>query len=159
MIRRSKVMRQAELRLRSRSAGVTMLELLVVLAIIAIIASFAFPSYMNYVAETKRTAATATLLQIADRQQYFFMDNKSFASDLTDLGYSSDPVVISDDNAESDSADMNSIYSISLSDVTNTTFTLTAAPLHGQLERDADCGSLTLDQAGVRGSAGNDCWN
>jgi type IV pilus assembly protein PilE len=141
------------------SAGVTILELLIVVAIIAIIASFAYPSYMGQVVRTKRTAATATLLQIANRQQQFFMDQKSYTADLTDLGYGSDPFVISDDGTTSLAEDPRSVYSLSLSNVAATTYTITAAPLHGQLSQDIACGSLTLDQAGVRGSDGVDCWN
>ena len=56
--------------------GVTLLELLIVVAIVAMISAFAYPSYMTYVVNTKRTAATTTLMRIADRQQQFFMDNK-----------------------------------------------------------------------------------
>jgi type IV pilus assembly protein PilE len=51
--------------------GVTLLELLIVVAIISMIAAIAYPSYTRYVVNTKRTAATTTLLQIADRQQQF----------------------------------------------------------------------------------------
>ena len=160
MIMSKKKMTTHSLSLRQpRIAGVTMLELLIVLAIIAIIASFAYPSYMGHVVKTKRTAATATLVQVADRQQQFFMDRKSYTSDLTDLGYASDPLVISDDGTTSTATDELSVYSISLSNVAATTFTITAVPLHGQLSRDSNCGSLTLDQAGVRGSAATDCWN
>jgi len=140
-------------------AGVTMLELLIVLAIISIIASFAYPSYLDYVGRAKRTAATATLLQISDRQQQFFMDRKSYTSDLTDLGYVSDPLIISDDGTTSIATDPQSIYTIALSGVATTTYVITAVPLHGQLQRDSECGSLTLDQAGNRGSDGIDCWN
>jgi type IV pilus assembly protein PilE len=141
-----------------RIAGVTMLELLIVIAIIGIIASFAYPSYLDYVARAKRTAATSTLMQISNRQQQFFMDSKSYTSDLTDLGYPSDPLVISDDGTTSIATDLESVYTVSLSNVAATTYTITAVPLHGQLARDSACGSLTLNQAGNRGSAGIDCW-
>ena len=53
--------------------GFTLVELLIVVAIIALISVIAYPSYMNYVVNTKRNAATNTLLQIADRQQQFFL--------------------------------------------------------------------------------------
>ena len=66
--------------------GITLLELMIVVVIIAIIASIGYPSYMRYVVNTKRTAATSTLLQVADRQQQFFMDNKRFAADLIRQG-------------------------------------------------------------------------
>jgi type IV pilus assembly protein PilE len=142
-----------------KESGVTMLELLIVVAIIAIISSYAYPSYMNHVAKTKRTAATSMLLQMADRQQQFFMDNKTYAADLTDLGFSADPFVINDGGVASTDEDLQSVYSISMSNVATTTYTITADPLHGQKVRDANCGSLTLNQAGVRASGGDDCWN
>ena len=74
--------------------GVTLIELMIVIVILAVIASFAYPSYMNYVVDTKRTAAASILLQVADRQQQFFMDNKRFTNDLTNLGFTANPLVI-----------------------------------------------------------------
>ena len=143
-----------------RQQGVTLMELLIVVAIISILSAIAYPSYTRYVVNTKRTAATSTLLQIADRQQQFFMDNKRFAANLTDLGYTADPYVIADDGTTTVAGDGEAVYSISLSNVAATTYTATAAPLHGQLARDTACGSLTLNQAGVKGKSGasSDCW-
>ena len=142
--------------------GVTLIELLIVLIIIALIASFAYPSYRAYVVDTKRTAATSILLQVADRQQQFYMDNKRFTNDLTNLGFANNPLVIADDGSVmANAASPASTYSVSLSNVAATTFTVTAAPLHGQAAGDADCGSLTLNQAqlkGASGGGGNDCW-
>ena len=140
--------------------GITLLELLIVVAIISMIAAFAYPSYMRYVVNTKRTAATSTLLQIADRQQQFFMDNKRYANDLTALGFAANPLVVGDDGRPLPGGDPDSVYAISLSNVAVTTYTITAAPLNGQLSRDTDCGSLALNQAGARGNSGggDDCW-
>ena len=141
-----------------KQGGITLLELMIVVAIVALLTSIAYPSYMRYVVSSKRTAATSALLRIADRQQQFFMDNKSYANDLTDLGFDANPYVIADDGTSSGSGD--SVYSISLSNVTATTYTLTAAPLYGQLTRDTACGSLTLNQIGDKGSSGggDNCW-
>lgn len=144
---------------KNQQRGITLLELMIVVAIVAMISSFAYPSYMRYVTNSKRTAASSALLQIADRQQQFFMDNKTYANDLTDLGFAADPWVIADDGKSSAAGDPDSVYTIALSNVAATTYTITAAPLHGQL-RDTKCGSLTLDQAGSRGSTTGDdgCW-
>jgi type IV pilus assembly protein PilE len=100
------------------------------------------------------------LLQVADRQQQFFMDNKSFADDLTDLGFTADPYVVSEDGESTVAGDGKAVYSISLSNVAATTWTATAAPLQGQLKRDTYCGSLSLTHAGTKGNSGSstDCW-
>lgn len=142
-----------------KQAGITLVELMIVVAILAMIAAFAYPSYERYVTNSKRTAATSALLQIADRQQQFFMDNKTYANDLTDLGFAANPWVIADDGTASTAGNTESVYTIALSNVAATTFTITAAPLHSQL-RDSKCGSLTLDQAGTRGAStgSDDCW-
>lgn len=147
-------------RMRNTQRGITMMELLIVVAIISMLAAIAYPSYMQYVVNTKRTMATTTLLQIADRQQQFFMDNKRFTGDLTNLGFGANPYVVSDDGNSAAAGDGDAIYSFSLSNVAATTYTITAAPLHGQLARDTDCGSLTLNQGGSRGNSagGDDCW-
>ncbi|MCH7831122.1 MAG: type IV pilin protein [Proteobacteria bacterium] len=145
---------------KRRQPGFTLLELMVVVAIVSILAALAYPSYMQYVIKTKRTAATSVLLRVADRQQQFFMDNKSYTNNLTNLGFAADPLIVSDEGNSVPAGDPEAVYSVSLSAVTAITFMATAAPMNGQLSRDTKCGSLTLDQAATRGnSAGGDgCW-
>jgi type IV pilus assembly protein PilE len=145
---------------RARQLGVTLLELMIVVAIVSMIAAFAYPSYTEYVVNTKRTAATTTLLQIADRQQQFFMDNKSFSGDLTALGFASNPLYVSDDGNSVPAGDADAVYLFTLANVAPTTYTAIAAPLAQQLVRDTDCGTLTLNQAGVQDAlaGGDDCW-
>ena len=143
-----------------KQKGITLIELMVVVAIIAIIAAFAYPSYERYVVRAKRAVAQNALLQVADRQQQFFMDNKQFAADLTNLGFAANPYVVDDDGSSTVASDTDAVYSVSLSNVTATTWTATAAPVQGQLSRDTDCGSLTITQAGAKGQSGsgNSCW-
>jgi len=140
--------------------GFTLIELMVVIIIIAIISAIAYPSYTQYIVDTKRTAATSVLLQIADRQQQFFMDAKTYSADLTNLGYPSNPQEISDDGRAIAAGDAYNVYSVALSNVTVTTYTITATPLNAQLSRDTDCGALTFDQSGAKGAGGSvdDCW-
>jgi type IV pilus assembly protein PilE len=143
-----------------RQFGITLIELMVVVAIIAIISAFAYPSYSRYVVKGKRAVAQSTLLQIADRQQQFFMDNKRYAADLTDLGFPANPHVVDDDGNSTVAGNSQAVYSLSLSNVTATTWTVTAAPLHGQLSRDTYCGSLSITHAGAKGKTGaaDNCW-
>ena len=144
----------------SRQLGITLLELMIVVAIISMVAAFAYPSYTDYVVNTKRTAATTALLRIADRQQQFFMDNKSYSNDLTALGFAANPLIIGDDGVSVAAGDADGVYTISLSNVAAISYTITAAPLYGQLSRDTECGSLTMTQAGSRGNSagGAGCW-
>jgi len=148
------------LKSQSTQRGVTLLELMIVVVIVALIAAFAYPSYSRYVVNTKRTAATTTLLQIADRQQQFFMDNKSYTGSLTNLGFASDPLYVSDDGNSVAAGDADAVYIFSLVNVGATTYTALAAPLAEQLARDTHCGTLTLNQTGTRDAlaGGNDCW-
>ena len=143
-----------------KQRGITLLELMIVVGIIAVVSAFAYPSYTQYIVNTKRAVATSVLLQVADRQQQFFIDNKQFTNDMTDLGFAADPLILKDDGTDTNAADGDAVYSIALSNVVAVGYTVTAAPLHGQASRDTDCASLTLNQAGVRGnSAGGDkCW-
>ena len=56
--------------------------------------------------------------------------------------------------------DSDTVYVFGLANVAATTYTAVAAPLAGQLKRDTDCGTLTLNQSGARAATGtaDDCW-
>lgn len=145
--------------LKRREAGVTLIELLIVVVMIAILGAIAFPQYRDYVIRSNRAVAKSMLLQVADRQEQFFTDRKTYAADMTDLGYPADPFVV-DRAARTAPADGgDAIYQIALSDEGATTFTLTATSLNGQTDDD-ECVTMTLNQAGQRAStpAGGDCW-
>lgn len=143
-----------------RQAGVTLIELMVVVAIVAAIFAFAFPSYERYIVRAKRAVGQNVLMQVADRQQQFFMDNKRFAADLTNLGFGANPFIVDDDGAGTVAGDVDAVYSVALSNVTATTWTATATPVGAQLSRDTFCGNLTINQAGAKGKSGaaDNCW-
>ena len=143
-----------------RQAGVTLIELMIVIVIIAIIASAAYPLYTQYVVRAKRSVGTTMLLQVADRQQPYFMDHKRYASSLESLGFTSNPFMMNDQGTLVADGDPKRIYGISLSDTTATTYTATAEPQENQAEKDTQCASLTLTHAGEKGQSGSGtkCW-
>ena len=145
---------------RSSCRGATLLELMVVVAIIAIVAGIGYPSYMNYITRANRTAAKSLLLQVADRQEQFFANNKRYADDLTDLGYGANGFMINDQGAPTADGAGDRIYRITLSNTTPVTFTVNAAPQLRQANHDTQCQSLTLTHAGMRGQTGpsTECW-
>ncbi len=143
-----------------RQAGVTLIELMIVIVIIAIIASSAYPLYTQYVVRAKRSVGTSMLMQVADRQQQYFMDNKRYASSLESLGYTSSPFMMNDEGKLVGDADPKRIYDISLSDTSATSYTATAEPQENQADKDTKCMSLTLTHTGEKGHSGSgtNCW-
>jgi type IV pilus assembly protein PilE len=143
-----------------RQAGVTLIELMIVIVIIAIIASAAYPLYTQYVVRAKRSVGTTMLLQVADRQQQYFMDHKRYASSLESLGFTSNPFMMNDQGTLVADGDPKRIYGISLSDTTATTYTATAEPQENQANKDTQCASLTLTHTGEKGQSGSGtkCW-
>lgn len=143
-----------------RQRGVTLMELLIVVAIIAIISTVAYPSYTQFVTRSKRTAGTSVLMQIADRQQQFFMDNKRYAGSLTSLGYADDSIMVDEEGQVVTTASDDRVYNVQISASNIVTYELTATPQLKHAEKDTDCGKLTLTHTGERGQSGsgNRCW-
>ena len=145
-------------------AGVTLLEILIVVVIVSIISTVAYPSYVQHITKTKRTTAQSALLQVADRQQQFFMDNKRYETSLANLGFADNPLWLDDAGERVPPGDPDSVYAIVLVNVLPTSFMAVAVPIGMQRTRDAECGVMTLDQAGVRqtfpldGTTEEDCW-
>ncbi|MBN1239360.1 MAG: prepilin-type N-terminal cleavage/methylation domain-containing protein [Gammaproteobacteria bacterium] len=144
--------------MNNRMLGVSLLELLVAVAIVGILGSIAYPSYVRYVVRANRAVAKTVLVQVADRQEQYFADNKRYANDLTQLGYQSNGFMVDDGGATVAAGDPNRIYQITLSNLSAVTFTASAAPQQAQASRDTECQTLTLTHTGARGGASANCW-
>jgi type IV pilus assembly protein PilE len=136
---------------RDTGRGFTLIELMIVVAVIAIITIVAFPAYNAYIERARRSDARNALMEAASRQQQFRVDNKTFGSALASIGYLS-------------SITPDGFYVLSLGNVTNNTFTMTATATGPQL-RDEKCRAFRITQTGSRtaldsGSADNtdECW-
>ena len=128
--------------------GFTLIELLVAVAIISILAGVAYPSYMDYVLKSKRSEAQSILLDIANRQEMYYLDHHQYASNLkTELGLSTDPFITE-----------NGYYSVSSSSATATIdFTLTATAINTQA-KDSDCAKLEINQNLKKTATTDGCW-
>ncbi|GAB3092386.1 type IV pilin protein [Aestuariicella hydrocarbonica] len=143
-----------------RETGFTLIELMIVVAIIAVLSSIAIPSYQNYVQKSNRSVARGALLEVAGRQEQFFVNNNQYATLLTQLGYDATTVGLSSE-AETVGAG-SGVYNLSFSATpTATTFTVQAVPTNQQ-SGDTTCETLTLNNLGVKTESGSgsvsDCW-
>lgn len=132
-----------------RAQGFTLIELLIVVATIAVILAIAIPNYQDYMTKSRRSDAKTLLLDIAAREEQFFLDNRSYTGDLGSLLYQ--------ENDDGSVSTDNGYYHISVTSSTATSFTLTAVPQGAQASD--TCGNLTLTEAGVTGQSGSgNCW-
>ena len=119
------------------SGGFTLIEVMITVVIVAILASIALPSYRQYIVRSKRSAAQAQMMDIANRQQQFLIANRSYADKtaLTTSGYSLPAEVSS-----------NYSYDVTLQDSGPPTFTITFTAIGSQ----AGDGNLGLTSEGVK---------
>ncbi|MGO4392636.1 type IV pilin protein [Variovorax sp. M-6] len=69
--------------LRCRSAGFTLIEVMIVVAIIAILASVALPSYQNYVRRGQQAEAFNSLSNFRARMEQYYQDNRKYGAGTT----------------------------------------------------------------------------
>jgi len=143
-----------------KARGFTLIEVMIAMVIIGILASMAYPAYRDYVVRTQRDLAKSAILQVLDRQEQFFIDNKAYANDVTVLGFDASPFAIGRNSEIVDASDPDRVYSISLTNASATAFTIVAVPQLGQATDDTDCGTLSVTNLGVKSAsgAGDRCW-
>lgn len=70
---------------RTKQKGFTLMELMIAVVVVSILAAIAYPSYTQYVVRANRSEVQQFMLEIASRQQQYFMDVRSYGT-LTQLG-------------------------------------------------------------------------
>ena len=125
-----------------RQSGFTLIEVMIVVVIVAILASVALPAYQDSVRKGRRASAQGFLLEVAQREQQYFIDGRTFTSNLSDMSIS-----VPDDVAK--------YYSVSVELAAGPPpdFTVIATPKSGPQAAD---GKLSIDRAGNREPA--DKW-
>ncbi len=130
-----------------KSAGFTLTEVMIVVAIVGVLTAIAIPNYNEYVIKSARTEAITALLDAANKQEQYFVDNRKYTATLADISV----------NAKSD----NGSYSISITSDGNI-FTLTATAYSGVALKDSGCTAFSITDAGIKNSTGGEsketCW-
>lgn len=143
-----------------RGLGVTLLELMLVLLVLGLLLLLVMPVYGEQVRKARRVVATAELLQLAARQEHFFLNHRQYAEDLTELGYALPAAV--GIGAQGQEVAVGALYEISLlQEESAYRFKALARPV-GQQAGDGRCGTLGIDSDGVRTASGagglRECW-
>ncbi len=123
---------------RGRSAGFTLIELMIVVVIVGILMLVAVPMYENQVLRTYRTTAQSDLIGFAQAMEKQYALTYSYAGAVAGETYPDESPLDSD----------NKRYDLEIieAELSSTTFTLRAVPKNAQ-EGD---GALYLDHLGRR---------
>jgi type IV pilus assembly protein PilE len=128
----------------NKNLGFSLVELMVVVVIMGLLSTLVYPSYVEYIARGARGDAVAGIMRVANLQEQFYLDNRSFETDMTKLGLPADPFIVD-----------NRLYQIDTTVVAGD-YTVTATALGVQASRDTTCGTISLTSAGVKSPT--ECW-
>ncbi|MFK8053553.1 MAG: type IV pilin protein [Woeseiaceae bacterium] len=142
-----------------RQAGISLIELLTVVTIVSILSAIVIPSYQESVRKAHRADGQAVILELAQFMERFYTENGRYDQDRA--GTVITTVLTGSALLRAPISGGVVYYNLSLSNIGERTFTITAAPAGAQTGD--KCGSLTLTQAGVRGVSGatvtaDKCW-
>ena len=119
-----------------KTRGFTLIELIIVITIIGILVAIAVPSYQNHLRKGRRAEAQGFVTQIAQRQQQYLLDARTYAFTVADLGLTAPAAVAAH-------------YTITITGAsTPPQFTITADPSASSVQS-AD-GILTMTHTGEK---------
>lgn len=162
--------KQQTMVLSTRQQGYTLIEILIVVAILGMLAAIAIPSYQNSVLASNRSVAQAALLDLANRQEQFYLDNRTYTTDMANLGYPAGMVFSNGGNSATAlnsnhslvvSTSRERLYFVQIAAANANVFAIAAVPQLSQAD-DTECGTLSLTSTGVKAESGtasvSDCW-
>ena len=137
-----------------KTAGFTLMELMITVAIVSILASIAYPSYRDSINKSRRADAKAALSSAAQALERYYTEKNTYLN--ASLGDNAGAIF--PDHTPTDRDHGSAYYLLSITNQGAATYLLNATPT-GVMASDS-CGVLTLDHLGQKGSALSvaRCW-
>ncbi|ASF17345.1 type IV pilin protein [Shewanella sp. FDAARGOS_354] len=129
---------------KNRPQGFTLIEVMITVVIVGILASIAYPSYIDYITKSARSEGVAAVMKVVNLQEQYYLDNRTFATDMTKLGLAANPFLTE-----------NGHYSVGSTGTD--AYTITATAKGSQASRDTTCATITITSVGVKGPSA-ECW-
>ena len=142
---------------RKSAAGFSLIELLVVLVIVGILSAIALPNYRQHIQRGHRAEAAGALLEAQHFMERYYSAHGRYDGSAKEPGKPPElPLRLQGIPAGADLR-----YQLSLESATVNAYELNAMPV-GSMAGDK-CGTLTLNQTGLKGLADSDlsvadCW-
>ncbi|WP_042148647.1 MULTISPECIES: type IV pilin protein [unclassified Pseudoalteromonas] len=129
--------------------GFTLIEVMITVAIVGILAAVAYPNYTEHVKKSARAEAITALVDAANRQEQFFVDNHDYTAVLANLGL----------NTTTETG----LYTLTIvAEANSREFAITATPASGVPLTDSDCTTLVINELSTKTSTGSgtskECW-
>ncbi|HEY2036541.1 MAG TPA: type IV pilin protein, partial [Steroidobacteraceae bacterium] len=131
----------------ARTAGFTLIELMITVVVASILLAIAIPSYRSQVQKSRRTDAKTAALDLAAREQRYFSLQSAFTTSAQNLAYGNAaatfPMTVG-----------SGYYSVNVTAPAGAnppTFTITATAVGSQAS-DSQCASFTVDNTGKQSS-------
>jgi type IV pilus assembly protein PilE len=135
-----------------KTAGFSLLELLIVVAVFSIIMSMGVGGYRQYITRANRVDATALLLRVAAAQERYYLEQNTYTDDMAALGFP-------------DARSRRGYYALLVEPALGglvVGYTATATVMDGERQSDdTKCQELSINESGLRSSAPEQpevCW-
>ena len=147
---------------RRRGHGFTLIELMIVIVVVGILVAIAVPAYTDSVQKTRRGAAKADMLAIAQTFERCFTNRSSYTN-----CFAGDTLPADLESSPANTAAANRHYTLSITVPAaapgvpgGQAFTITAAPTNSQATD--RCGTISINSVGVKTETGPgslaECW-
>ena len=138
----------------NRQQGMTLIELLIVLVVISLLVGFAYPAYTNHLQGARRADCSGALMGLSSAMERYFTQNNSYVGATLSGANAIFPGQCPTDGGRA-------TYNLAITNLTATTYTVTATPVAGGPQATDTCGTLSLTQTALKSASGGSletCW-